>query len=134
VGQYGWCSQGKSVSSPPKCDPIQQEYINQGFLYEHHLPNLSFLTNCKSMNWVPFADSLEGGSIANPFQFTDTSEEAFHSLNSQLQLIMNGEAAPSLADAQVLLKTKITMEWGVGPVSQKLAARKKDRWPPSKHK
>jgi len=86
------------------------------------------------MNWVPFADSLEGGSIANPFQFTDTSEEAFHSLNSQLQLIMNGEAAPSLADAQVLLKTKITMEWGVGPVSQKLAARKKDRWPPSKHK
>ena len=76
--------QGKSVSGPPKCNPIQQEYINQGFLYEHHLPNLSFLTNCKSMNWVPFADSLEGRSVANPFQFTDTNGEAFHSLNSQL--------------------------------------------------
>ena len=39
---------------------IQQEHINQGSLYEHHLPNLSFLTNCISMNWVLFADSLEG--------------------------------------------------------------------------
>ena len=25
---------------------IQEEYINQGLLYEHHLPNLSFLNNC----------------------------------------------------------------------------------------
>jgi len=41
---------------------IHEEYINQGLLYEHHLPNLSFLNNCISMNWVPFADSLEGGS------------------------------------------------------------------------
>ena len=38
-----------------------------------------------------------------------TSQEAFHSLNSQLKLIMNGEAAPSLADAQVLLNNKITI-------------------------
>ena len=84
------------------------------------------------MNWVPFADSLEGGSVVNPFRFTDTSEEAFHSLNSQLQLIMNGEAAPLLADAQVLLKTKITMEWV--PSHKKWRPVRKIVGLPSKHK
>ena len=85
---------------------IQQEYINQNLLHEHHLPNLSFLLNFVSMSWVPFADSLEGGSLANPFHFGATNQEAFHQLNSQLQLIMDGGATPSLIDAQTLLKTK----------------------------
>ena len=52
---------------------------------------MSFLNNCIGMSWVPFSDLLEGGSVANPFQFTDTNEEAFHNLNNQLQLIMNHE-------------------------------------------
>ena len=105
-----------SMANAPKAsrltvvhNALQEEYISQGFLYEHHLPNLGFLNNCISMNWVPFSDSLEGGSVANPFQFTDTNEEAFHSLNSQLQLIMSGDAAPSLADAQILLKNKMSI-------------------------
>ena len=105
-----------SMANAPKAsrlvvihNAVQEAYIQDGLMYEHHLPNLSFLNNLIGMSWVPFSDSLEGGSVANPFQFTDTNEEAFHSLNNQLQLIMNGDAAPSLADAQVLLKNKITI-------------------------
>ena len=75
-----------NMASAPKAsrlvvihNAIQEEYINQGLLYEHHLPNLSFLTNCIGMNWVPFSDSLEGGSVANPFQFTARIQMKRHS-------------------------------------------------------
>lgn len=88
---------------------IQEEYITQGLQYEHHLPNLSFFLNLTSMIWVPFGDSLEGGSLANPFLFGDTNQEEFHSLNRQLQLVTENGAVPTLADAQALLKSKLNL-------------------------
>jgi hypothetical protein len=88
---------------------IQEEYITQGLQYEHHLPNLSFFLNLTSMIWVPFGDSLEGGSLANPFLFGDTNQEEFHSLNCQLQLVTENGAVPTLADAQALLKSKLNL-------------------------
>lgn len=36
------------------------------------------------MNWAPFGDLLEGGLVANPFQFTDTNQEAFRNLDLSL--------------------------------------------------
>ena len=88
---------------------IQEEYLTQGLQYEHHLPNLSFFLNLTSMIWVPFGDMLEGGLLANPFLFGDTNQAEFHSLNCQLQLVTENGAVPTLADAQALLKSKLTL-------------------------
>jgi hypothetical protein len=47
-------------------------------------------------------DTLESGSLGNAFLFTDSDVKVTH-------FIQQGEATPSYADAQILLKAKVIL-------------------------
>ncbi len=55
----------------------------------------------------PYA--LESGLLGNAFLFVDLDVEVAQSINRQIDLIQQGGATPSYADAQVLLKAKINL-------------------------
>jgi len=55
------------------------------------------------------ADALESGSMGNAFLFTDTDGEEEQSISRQVGFVLAGGAAPSLADANTLLKMKVNL-------------------------
>ncbi len=54
-------------------------------------------------------DALDLGALRNAFLFTDSNVESEQGLGRQIGLIQSGGAAPSLADAQQLLKMKVNL-------------------------
>ena len=54
-------------------------------------------------------DALESGSMGNAFLFTDTDVEEEQSISRQVGFVLAGAAAPSLADANTLLKMKVNL-------------------------
>ena len=54
---------------------ISEEYISQGQQFKHHDPTHGFFNNLMSMNWMPFSEAIETGSLANLFQFGDTNQD-----------------------------------------------------------
>jgi hypothetical protein len=74
---------------------VADEYIAQGLQFEHHVPTLGFFNNFMTMNWMPFNEAIETGSLANPFQFGDTNQEDAHNINRHIQLICHGGATPT---------------------------------------
>lgn len=54
-------------------------------------------------------DALDLGALGNAFLFTDSDDEVEQSLSRQIGIIQSGGAAPSLTDAQQLLKMKVKL-------------------------
>ena len=89
---------------------VRNEFLALGALYEQFSPNLSFLTEATALCWrMTNADALESGSMGNAFLFTDTDVEEEQSISRQVGFVLAGAAAPSLADANTLLKMKVNL-------------------------
>lgn len=89
---------------------VANEFLAMGAVYEKYTPNLFLLTELTSMRWtVVNPDALESGSLGNAFLFTDSDVEVEQGINRQVGFVQSGGAAPSLADAQLLLKMKINL-------------------------
>jgi hypothetical protein len=54
-------------------------------------------------------DALDSGALGNAFLFTDSDVESEQGISRQIGLIQSGGAAPSLADAQQLLRMKVNL-------------------------
>ena len=93
---------------------VANEFLALGAVYEQYTPSLFLLTQVTSLKWGMInPDALESGSLGNAFLFTDSNVEVAQSINRQIDFIQQGGATPSYADAQVLLKAKVTLP---GPV------------------
>ena len=89
---------------------VANEFIALGAMYEKYTPNLYLLTEITSLRWSMInADALDSGALGNAFLFTDSDVEAEQGLSRQIGIIQSGGAAPSLADAQQLLKMKVNL-------------------------
>jgi hypothetical protein len=89
---------------------VTHEFIAMGAMYEKYTPNLYLLTELTSLRWSMInPDALDSGSLGNAFLFTDSDVEAEQGLSRQIGIIQSGGAAPSLADAQLLLKMKVNL-------------------------
>lgn len=89
---------------------VANEFIAMGALYEKYTPNLYLLTEITALRWSMInPDALDSGSLGNAFLFTDSDVEAEQGLSRQIGIIQSGGAAPSLADAQVILKMKVNL-------------------------
>ena len=89
---------------------VANEFIALGAMYEKYTPNLYLLTEITSLRWSMInPDALDSGSLGNVFLFTDSDVEAEQGLSRQIGFIQSGGAAPSLADAQQLLKMKVNL-------------------------
>ncbi|KAL3806886.1 hypothetical protein ACHAXA_000796 [Cyclostephanos tholiformis] len=81
-----------------------------GATYEKYTPNLYLLTELTSFRWPMLnPDALDSGALGNAFYFTDSDVESEQNISQQIGMISSGGAAPSLADAQQLLKMKINL-------------------------
>ena len=54
-------------------------------------------------------DVIDSGCGGNAFRFCDSDLELAHHLNSKVELVLSGSAAPSLSDAAKALKLKIVL-------------------------
>ena len=88
---------------------VEEEYIAMGMQFEHHIPSLGFITDLLNMRWTSINESVDTGSLANPYLFGDSNEEEAHNINRQIELINRGGAAPTLADTHALLKVKVIL-------------------------
>lgn len=89
---------------------VANEFLALGAVYEQYTPSLFLLTQVTSLKWGMLnPDALDSGSLGNAFLFTDSDIEVAQSINRQIDFIQQGGATPSYADAQILLKAKITL-------------------------
>ena len=89
---------------------VASEFLALGAVYEKYTPSLFLLTEITSLRWAMInADALDSGSLGNAFLFTDSDVEAEQGISRQIGIIQSGGAAPSLADAQQLLKMKVNL-------------------------
>ena len=89
---------------------VANELIAMGATYENYSPNLFLLTELTALRWSMInPDALDTGSLGNAFLFTDSDIEAEQGISRQIGFVQSGGAAPSLADAQILLKMKINI-------------------------
>ena len=89
---------------------VSNEFIAMGAMYETYTPNLYLLTEVTSLRWTMLnPDALDTGSLGNAFLFTDSDVEVEQGISRQIGFVQSGGAAPSLADAQILLKMKVNM-------------------------
>ena len=89
---------------------VANELIAIGAVYEKYTPNLYLLTEVTSLRWTMLnPDALDSGSLGNAFLFTDSDVEVEQGISRQIGFVQSGGAAPSLADAQILLKMKVNM-------------------------
>ncbi len=110
----------KALAGAPTCDGLT---ILQGkvrgkllsmdavFLAEEFTVNFNLVMHLTSLQWAMITHkSLETGCLGNAFLFTDSDVEERQRINKhQLQLIQSGDATPSLADAQSILKMKVNL-------------------------
>ena len=79
-------------------------------MFEKYTPSLYLLTEVTALRWAMLnPDALDTGSLGNAFLFTDSDVETEQGINRQIGFVQSGGAAPSLADAQILLKMKVNM-------------------------
>ena len=84
--------------------------LAMGARYEKYTPNLYLLTEVTALRWTMInPDALDSGSMANAFLFTDSDVEAEQGISRQIGFVQSGGAAPSLADASLLLKMKVKL-------------------------
>ena len=89
---------------------VANELVAMGAIYEKYMPNLYLLTEVTALRWTMInPDALDLGSMANAFLFTDSDVEAEQGISRQIGLVQSGGAAPSLADASSLLKSKVNL-------------------------
>jgi hypothetical protein len=89
---------------------VANELLAMGAVYEKYIPNLYLLTEVTALRWTMVnPDALESGSMANAFLFTDSDVEAEQGISRQIGFVQSGGAAPSLADAHTLLKSKVNL-------------------------
>lgn len=89
---------------------VANELLAMGAVYEKYIPNLYLLTEVTALRWTMVnPDALDSGSMANAFLFTDSDVEAEQGISRQIGFVQSGGAAPSLADAHTLLKSKVNL-------------------------
>jgi hypothetical protein len=89
---------------------VSNELLAMGAVYEKYIPNLYLLTEVTALRWTMVnSDALDSGSMANAFLFTDSDVEAEQGISRQIGFVQSGGAAPSLADAHTLLKSKVNL-------------------------
>ena len=89
---------------------VANELIAMGAMFEKYTPSLYLLTEVTALRWAMLnPDALDTGSLGNAFLFTDSDVETEQGINRQIGFVQSGGAAPSLADAQILLKMKVNM-------------------------
>ncbi|KAL3823120.1 hypothetical protein ACHAXA_006450 [Cyclostephanos tholiformis] len=89
---------------------VANEFLAMGATYEKYTPNLYLLTELISLRWPMLnPDALNSGALGNAFLFTDSDVESEQNISRQIGIISSGGAAPSLADAQQLLKMKLNL-------------------------
>ncbi|KAL3815966.1 hypothetical protein ACHAXA_008925 [Cyclostephanos tholiformis] len=89
---------------------VANEFLAMGATYEKYTPNLYLLTELISLRWPMLnPDALDSGALGNAFLFTDSDVESEQNISRQIGIITSGGAAPSLADAQQLLKMKLNL-------------------------
>jgi len=89
---------------------VANELIAMGAAFEKYTPNLYLLTELTALRWSMInPDALDSGSMGNAFLFTDSDVEAEQGISRQIGFVQSGGAAPSLADAQILLKMKVNI-------------------------
>jgi hypothetical protein len=89
---------------------VANEFLALGAVYEQYTPSLFLLTQITSLKWGMInPDAFESGSLGIAFYFTDSNVEVAQSINRKIDFIQQGGATPSYADAQVLLKAKVTL-------------------------
>ena len=85
-----------------------------GAVYKKYIPNLYLLTEVTTLHWTMInPDVLDSGSMGNAFLFTNSDVEAEQGISRQIGFVQSGGAAPSLANAHTLLKSKLNLP---GPV------------------
>ncbi len=89
---------------------MQNELTAMGSMFERYIPTLGFLTNVTTLCWtMNNPDALDSGSMANAFLFTDSDVEEEQSISRQIGFVHSGGAAPSLANAAILMKMKVNL-------------------------
>ncbi|KAL3817789.1 hypothetical protein ACHAXA_005822 [Cyclostephanos tholiformis] len=89
---------------------VANEFLAMGATYKKYTPNLYLLTELTSLRWPMLnPDVLDSGALGSAFLFTDSNVESEQNISRQIGIISSGGAAPSLADAQQLLKMKINL-------------------------
>jgi hypothetical protein len=89
---------------------VANEFLALGAIYKQFVPSLFLLNQVMSLKWGMLnPNTLESGSLGNAFLFTDSDIETAQGINQQIEFIQQGGATPSYADAQVLLKAKISL-------------------------
>ncbi len=89
---------------------VANEFIAMGAVYEKYTPNLYLLTEVTALRWTMInPDALDLCSMGNAFLFTDSDVEVEQNISRQIGFVQSSGAAPSLADAQILLKMKVNI-------------------------
>ena len=91
---------------------IQQELrdMGQARMANKFVLTSNFLNDILSLYWaMPTSDSLDTGSMANPFLLSDTNVEHQQMLNKWLHMIQSGGAAPDLAAVKQLTQMKLNL-------------------------
>lgn len=91
---------------------IQRELrdMGQSRLANKFVLTSNFLNDILALCWaMPTSDSLDMGSLANPFLLGDTNVENQQMLNKWLEMIQSGGAAPDLAAVKQLTQMKLNL-------------------------